>query len=221
MNKVIVVTNLGDFTIQLNADKAPVSVENFLQYVKDGFYTGTLFHRVIKGFVIQGGGYKPIGNQAIAETTGKRASIICESKNGLKNTKYSVAMARTSDPKSANCQFFINTKENKFLDYPSAVDGWGYAVFGEVVDGFEIVDEINNTKVQRVGMHSDVPVEPIVIKKIMLWPEKPLYDRKAGDAVRGDGEEPIGNSTRSKIEYGQPEQEQAHAATPQYIPPPN
>lgn len=220
MNKVIIVTSLGDIVVQLNADRAPKTVENFLQYVDDGFYTGTLFHRVISNFMIQGGGFKAVGNQSMGEASGERVGVENEGRNGLKNTKYSIAMARTAAPHSATSQFFINTKDNSFLNYPGA-DGWGYAVFGEVVDGFAIVDAIEQTKTTRIGIHGDVPAEHITIAKIMRWPTKPLYDHKEGDAVRGEGEAPIGDSTRSKIEYAEPEKEQEHASTPQYIPPPN
>jgi peptidyl-prolyl cis-trans isomerase B (cyclophilin B) len=155
---VILNTNLGKITIELDAEKAPITVENFLQYVKDGHYAGTIFHRVIPGFMIQGGGFEVGMKQK--ET---RDTIQNEAKNGLKNTKYTLAMARTSAPHSASAQFFINTTNNDFLDFPGQ-DGWGYCVFGVVTEGTEVVDAISKTKTTRTGMFADVPVENIIIE---------------------------------------------------------
>ena len=153
-------TSAGDIVVELYPDKAPKTVENFLQYVKDKHYDGTIFHRVIDGFMIQGGGFTPEFRQKPT-----RAPIPLEAKNGLKNDKYTIAMARTMAPHSASAQFFINTKNNDFLNYPGQ-DGWGYAVFGKVVEGQDVVDQINNVKTSRAGMHSDVPSEDVVIEKI-------------------------------------------------------
>jgi peptidyl-prolyl cis-trans isomerase B (cyclophilin B) len=231
MKKVLIATNYGDIAVELYEDKAPLTVANFLKYVTDGFYTDTVFHRTIKNFMIQGGGFALLDKEAGRGIGGlpgyrqKEAStpIQCESKNGLSNDKYTIAMARTSDPHSATSQFFINTKDNLFLNYPGEENGWGYAVFGKVVDGFKVVDTINEVETTRLGMHSDVPKTPVVIESITLWPEKPLYDNKevAGDMPRGEGEKVIGKNVRSKVEYGEPEQEQSESSTPQVVPPPN
>jgi peptidyl-prolyl cis-trans isomerase B (cyclophilin B) len=159
MTSVLLTTNKGNITIELDAEKAPKTVANFLDYVNKGHFSNTIFHRVIKDFMIQGGGFEPGMKQKDTSTT-----VENEGKNGLKNDKYTVAMARTSAPHSASAQFFINTKNNDFLNYPGQ-DGWGYAVFGKVTAGTEIVDELNNVKTSRTGMHSDVPVEPIIIEK--------------------------------------------------------
>jgi peptidyl-prolyl cis-trans isomerase B (cyclophilin B) len=159
MTSVLLTTNKGNITIELDAEKAPKTVANFLDYVNKGHFSNTIFHRVIKDFMIQGGGFEPGMKQKDTSTT-----VENEGKNGLKNDKYTVAMARTSAPHSASAQFFINTKNNDFLNYPGQ-DGWGYAVFGKVSAGTEIVDELNNVKTSRTGMHSDVPVEPIIIEK--------------------------------------------------------
>jgi peptidyl-prolyl cis-trans isomerase B (cyclophilin B) len=156
---VLLTTNLGNIKIELNAEKAPKTVANFLAYVKEGFYTNTIFHRVIGDFMIQGGGFEPGMKQ---KTT--KATIDNEANNGLKNVKYSIAMARTSAPHSASAQFFINTKDNSFLDYPGQ-DGWGYCVFGKVVEGMDVVDKINKVKTSSSGMNQDVPVENVVILK--------------------------------------------------------
>jgi peptidyl-prolyl cis-trans isomerase B (cyclophilin B) len=151
----------GVITIELDAEKAPKSTENFLAYVNSGHYNNTIFHRVIPGFMIQGGGFEPGMKQK--DTL---APIENEAKNGLKNTKYTLAMARTSDPHSASSQFFINVADNGFLNHtaPSA-QGWGYAVFGKVVKGEEIVDAIKGVKTGRKGFHDDVPKEDVVIEK--------------------------------------------------------
>ncbi|MEN3277499.1 MAG: peptidyl-prolyl cis-trans isomerase [Massilia sp.] len=159
MTSVLLTTNKGNITIELDAEKAPKTVANFLDYVNKGHFTNTIFHRVIKDFMIQGGGFEPGMKQKPADAT-----VENEAKNGLKNDKYTIAMARTSAPHSASAQFFINTKNNDFLNYPGQ-DGWGYAVFGKVTSGTEIVDEINGVKTSRSGMHSDVPVEPVIIEK--------------------------------------------------------
>jgi peptidyl-prolyl cis-trans isomerase B (cyclophilin B) len=156
---VIMTTNHGAFTIELNAEKAPKTVENFLAYVKAGHYSNTIFHRVIDGFMIQGGGFEPGMKQKPADT-----NVENEAKNGLKNEPYTLAMARTSDPHSASAQFFINVKNNGFLDYPGQ-DGFGYCVFGKVIEGMDIVDKIRSVKVSRSGMHADVPVEDVIIEK--------------------------------------------------------
>ena len=153
-------TSQGDLRIELDDAKAPISVANFLSYVNKGFYDGTIFHRVIRNFMIQGGGFEPGMKQKPTEQT-----VENEAKNGLKNDKYTIAMARTMAPHSASAQFFINTKNNDFLNYPGQ-DGWGYAVFGKVVEGQDVVDQINNVKTSRAGMHSDVPSDDVVIEKI-------------------------------------------------------
>jgi peptidyl-prolyl cis-trans isomerase B (cyclophilin B) len=157
---VIITTNKGNITVELDAEKAPKTVANFLDYVSKGHYNNTIFHRVIPDFMVQGGGFEPGMKQKPTPTT-----VENEAKNGLKNDKYTLAMARTSDPHSASAQFFINTKNNAFLDYPGQ-DGWGYAVFGKVTDGTDVVDQINKVKTTRSGMFSDVPVDPVIIEKI-------------------------------------------------------
>jgi peptidyl-prolyl cis-trans isomerase B (cyclophilin B) len=156
---VILNTNFGKIKLELDAEKAPKTVENFLSYVRDGHYDGTIFHRVIDGFMIQGGGFEPGMKQKPTKDP-----IENEAKNGLKNDAYTVAMARTSAPHSASAQFFINIKNNSFLDYPGQ-DGWGYCVFGKVTEGQDVVDKIKSVKTGRAGMHSDVPVENVVIEK--------------------------------------------------------
>lgn len=156
---VLLTTNHGNIKIELNADKAPKSVANFLSYVTDGFYDNTIFHRVIGNFMIQGGGFEPGMKQKATKD-----QIENEANNGLKNSPYSIAMARTSAPHSASSQFFINVGNNDFLNYPGQ-DGWGYCVFGNVVEGMEVVDKIKAVKTGRSGMHQDVPVEDVVIIK--------------------------------------------------------
>ncbi|MBS0309601.1 MAG: peptidyl-prolyl cis-trans isomerase [Proteobacteria bacterium] len=156
---VILTTNHGAITLELDATKAPKTVENFLSYVRAGHYDGTIFHRVIDGFMIQGGGFEPGMKQKPTNDP-----VENEAKNGLKNEPYSVAMARTSDPHSASAQFFINVKNNSFLDYPGQ-DGWGYCVFGKVSGGTDVIDKIKAVKTTRAGMHADVPVENVVIEK--------------------------------------------------------
>jgi peptidyl-prolyl cis-trans isomerase B (cyclophilin B) len=157
---VLITTNKGNITVELDADKAPKTVANFLDYVNKGHFSNTIFHRVIPDFMIQGGGFEPDMKQKPTPQT-----VENEAKNGLKNDKYTVAMARTSDPHSASAQFFINTKNNAFLDYPGQ-DGFGYAVFGKVTDGTNVVDEINKVKTTRSGMFADVPADPVIIEKI-------------------------------------------------------
>lgn len=151
-------TSAGDIVVELYPDKAPKTVENFLQYVKDKQYDGTVFHRVIDGFMIQGGGFTPDMKQKPT-----RAPIPLEAKNGLKNDKYTIAMARTSDPNSATAQFFINVKDNANLNAPNP-DGYGYAVFGKVVSGTEVVDKIRTARTGNKGGMPDVPVETITIQ---------------------------------------------------------
>jgi len=157
-------TSMGDITIALNADKAPKSVENFLGYVRDGFYDNTVFHRVIDGFMIQGGGFEAGLKQ---KTT--RAPVENEASNGLKNARYTLAMARTNDPHSATAQFFINVANNDFLNHSApTAQGWGYAVFGEVVEGMEVVDTIKGVKTGNKGFHQNVPVEDVVIVRATI-----------------------------------------------------
>jgi peptidyl-prolyl cis-trans isomerase B (cyclophilin B) len=157
-------TNHGVITIELNEDKAPESCANFKQYVQDGFYDGTIFHRVINGFMIQGGGFEPGMKQK--ET---RAPIKNEADNGLSNINGSIAMARTNDPHSATAQFFINVKDNTFLDHtaPNA-QGWGYCVFGQVVDGMDVVESIKGVATGSSGFHQDVPLEDVIIEKVEI-----------------------------------------------------
>ncbi|MDP2134472.1 MAG: peptidylprolyl isomerase [Sulfuritalea sp.] len=157
-------TSQGTMTIELYQDKAPKTVENFLQYARDGFFNGTVFHRVIPGFMIQGGGFTPDMKQK--ET---RATIQNEARNGLKNETGTLAMARTSDPHSASAQFFINLKDNSFLDYPGR-DGWGYAVFGKVVQGLDVVQKIALVQTTNAGPHQNVPATPILIESVKLLP---------------------------------------------------
>lgn len=160
-------TTQGDIVIALDAENAPKTVENFLTYVKDGFYDGTVFHRVIDGFMIQGGGFEPGLKQKQAN-----APIENEADNGLKNNRYTLAMARTNDPHSATAQFFINVADNDFLNFTAPTPtGWGYAVFGEVIEGTEVVDAIKDVKTGSMGMHQDVPVEDIVIEKATVTAE--------------------------------------------------
>lgn len=151
-------TSMGEIVLELNQDKAPKTVANFMQYVKSGFYKGTIFHRVIDGFMIQGGGFDK--NMSQKPT---KAAIENEAKNGLKNETYTIAMARTGAPHSATSQFFINVNNNTPLDYPSR-DGWGYCVFGKVISGMEVVDKIAKVAVGDQGMHQNVPNKQIVIE---------------------------------------------------------
>jgi len=152
-------TTMGDIVIELDHERAPKSCENFEQYVRDGHYDGTIFHRVINNFMIQGGGFMPDMMQKAT-----REPIENEAKNGLKNVTGSIAMARTMSPHSATAQFFINVKDNGFLDYPGQ-DGWGYCVFGKVTEGMDVINKIKEVDTTNRAGHSDVPVEPIVIVK--------------------------------------------------------
>ena len=153
-------TNLGSFSLERNEGKAPISSKNFKDYVEKDFYNKTIFHRVIDGFMIQGGGFE-------LDMTQKKthSPIKNEASNGLKNEKYTVAMARTSDPDSATSQFFINTSDNSFLDYPGQ-DGAGYCVFAKVTEGFDIIDKINSIQTGSNNGHQDVPVESVIIEEI-------------------------------------------------------
>lgn len=155
-------TNKGDIQIELDFENAPISAKNFEDYAKDGFFTGTIFHRVIKGFMIQGGGFDE--NMSQKPT---KSPIENEAKNGLKNVKYSLSMARTMDPHSATGQFFLNTNDNGFLDYPGQ-DGWGYAVFGKAVAGFDVIDAIESVATGNKAGHADVPTENIVITNTIV-----------------------------------------------------
>jgi peptidyl-prolyl cis-trans isomerase B (cyclophilin B) len=154
-------TSMGRITLRLDAKKAPKTVENFITYVKDGHFDGTIFHRVINGFMIQGGGFDA---KMVQKPT--RDTIENEADNGLQNKAYSIAMARTSEPHSASAQFFINVADNEFLNFKAPTgNGWGYAVFGEVVDGKDVVDQIKAVKTSNSGFHQDVPVETVLIEK--------------------------------------------------------
>ena len=156
---ITLTTNHGNIVLELDHDKAPKTCENFEQYVRDGHYDGTVFHRVINNFMIQGGGFMPDMTQKPT-----RDPIENEAKNGLRNVTGSIAMARTSAPHSASAQFFINVKDNGFLDYPGQ-DGWGYCVFGKVTDGMDVIDKIKMVETTNRAGHSDVPVDPVVIEK--------------------------------------------------------
>jgi len=164
--KAVLHTTYGDITIELDADKAPETAANFAQYVKDGFYNGTIFHRVIPNFMIQGGGFDD--KMAQKKT---RATIKNESDNGLSNETGTVAMARTSDPHSASAQFFINIADNHFLDKARSQDGWGYAVFGKVTDGMDVVNKIKVVPTGSSGFHQDVPKESVLIESAELIEE--------------------------------------------------
>lgn len=162
--RVTLQTNHGDILIELDAEKAPNTVANFLTYVNEGFFDGTVFHRVINNFMIQGGGFDVDMKQKST-----KAPIQNEANNGLKNEPYTLAMARTSDPHSATAQFFINVANNDFLNFTSPTpNGWGYAVFGKVVEGTEIVDKIKGVKTGNRGFHQDVPAEAVIIEKATL-----------------------------------------------------
>lgn len=157
-------TNFGDIAIELNFDKAPVTAANFKQYAEDGFYNGTIFHRVIDGFMVQGGGFDE--NMEQKET---RETIANEADNGLKNDCYTIAMARTMDPDSASAQFFINVKDNDFLNHSAkTTQGWGYCVFAKVTDGTDIVDKIKKVETGSNGFHQDVPTEPVIINTVTV-----------------------------------------------------
>jgi peptidyl-prolyl cis-trans isomerase B (cyclophilin B) len=163
MSKTVeMITSQGTIGIELDDEKAPESVKNFLAYAAAGRYDNTVFHRVIKGFMIQGGGFAPGMSQKPTQ-----APVANEAKNGLKNAKYTLAMARTSAPHSATAQFFINTADNRFLDNDRAQDGWGYAVFGKVVSGQDVVDAIEQVATGNRGGHGDVPREDVVIQRVV------------------------------------------------------
>lgn len=158
---VVLTTSMGAITLELDAKKAPKSVENFVAYVKAGHYDGTIFHRVMDNFMIQGGGFN---DKMVQKPT--KAAIKNEADNGLKNNKYTVAMARTNDPHSATAQFFINVADNDFLNFSSPTErGWGYAVFGRVTAGMDVVDNIKKVKTGNNGFHQNVPLEPVTILK--------------------------------------------------------
>ena len=158
---VVLTTSMGAITLELDAKKAPKSVENFLAYVKAGHYDGTIFHRVMDNFMIQGGGFN---DKMVQKPT--KAAIKNEADNGLKNNKYTIAMARTNDPHSATAQFFINVADNDFLNFSSPTErGWGYAVFGKVTAGMDVVDNIKKVKTGNNGFHQNVPLEPVTILK--------------------------------------------------------
>ncbi len=162
--KVTLHTNHGDITMTLFADEAPKTVENFLRYAREGFYDNTLFHRVIKGFMIQGGGFNL---EMVQKET--HESIHNEADNGLKNKKGTVAMARTQDPHSATSQFFINCADNDFLDFKNkSVGGWGYCVFAEVTEGMTVVHDIEQMRTEGAGWHQDVPVDDVIIERVSI-----------------------------------------------------
>ncbi len=157
-------TNFGDITLALNAEKAPITVANFLRYVENGFYDGTIFHRVINGFMLQGGGFDADMQQKDTEDQIKN-----EADNGLGNDNYTIAMARTSIPDSASSQFFINVADNDFLNHTAPTSsGWGYCVFGKVAEGMDVVDKIKAVKTTSKAGHRDVPVEPVIIEKAVV-----------------------------------------------------
>ena len=161
---VKITTNLGDITLELNADKAPITVANFLQYVEGGFYDGVIFHRVIDGFMVQGGGF-----DADMKQKNTNDEIKNEADNGLGNDKYTIAMARTSIPDSASSQFFINVADNDFLNHTAKTsNGWGYCVFGKVVEGLDVVDKIAKVKTTSKAGHRDVPAESVIIEKASI-----------------------------------------------------
>ena len=162
MTQVKLSTNHGDIVIELNAEKAPITVANFIEYVKAGHYENTIFHRVIGNFMVQGGGFEP----GMKEKKDKRPSIQNEADNGLSNDKYTVAMARTMEPHSASAQFFINVADNSFLNHSGkTAQGWGYAVFGKVVDGQDVVDKIKGVATTSKAGHQDVPKEDVIVEK--------------------------------------------------------
>ena len=159
---IILQTNMGDIHLAVDTEKAPISAKNFTDYVEDGFFDSTIFHRVIPNFMVQGGGMTEDMQQKPT-----KANIENEAKNGLKNKKYTVAMARTAAPHSASSQFFINVADNQFLDCPGQ-DGWGYCVFGKVVEGKEVVDKMQKVETLNLGGHADVPADPIIIEKAYI-----------------------------------------------------
>lgn len=162
--KVTLTTNHGDIVIELNARKAPNTVQNFINYAEKGQYDGTIFHRVISNFMIQGGGFSTDMEQLPTDSP-----IENEANNGLANARGTVAMARTMDPHSATCQFFINVKDNDFLNFSQeSMQGWGYCVFGKVVEGMDVVDAIKEVETGSYSVHQDVPVEPVIIEKAVV-----------------------------------------------------
>ena len=162
MTQVKLTTNHGDIVIELNAEKAPITVANFIEYVKAGHYENTIFHRVIGNFMVQGGGFEP----GMKEKKDKRPSIQNEADNGLSNDKYTVAMARTMEPHSASAQFFINVADNSFLNHSGkTAQGWGYAVFGKVVAGQDVVDKIKGVATTSKAGHQDVPKDDVIVEK--------------------------------------------------------
>lgn len=164
---IVLKTNYGSFTIELDFEKAPISAANFLQYAEDGFYDGTIFHRVIDNFMIQGGGF-----DAGMQEKANRECIENEADNGLQNLSGTLAMARTSDPHSATSQFFINISDNDFLNHRDKTgQGWGYAVFGRVIDGMNVVDKIRNCETASAGGHQDVPVTEVIIESATVTQE--------------------------------------------------
>jgi len=166
--KVILETSMGNITLELYPDKAPATVKNFLAYVDDKFYDGTVFHRVISGFMIQGGGMT-----AEMDEKATRAPVRNEADNGLKNDRGTISMARTPDPNSATAQFFINAKDNTFLNFRSkTMDGYGYCVFGKVTSGMDVVEAIEKTPTTTKGFHQDVPVKPVIIQKAYRLKDK-------------------------------------------------
>lgn len=173
--QVVIETSKGNIVVELFAQEAPKSTENFLAYVDDGFYDGTLFHRVMQNFMVQGGGF-----DAQMQKKDTKAPIVNEADNGLKNTRGTLAMARTNDPHSATAQFFINTVDNKFLDHTGKnVRNWGYAVFGKVIEGMDTVDAIESVRTGRIGRMDDVPVEPVSIVKAYRKPADSAADDEA------------------------------------------
>jgi len=162
--QVLMTTTVGPITLELDTDNAPKTVDNFLSYVADGFYDGTIFHRVIDNFMIQGGGFT-----AGMEQKDTKAPVENEANNGLKNDRGTIAMARTQDPHSATAQFFINVQDNDFLNHTGEnIQGWGYAVFGKVTDGEDVLDKIRCVQTGGQGGHQDVPIEPIIIESVTL-----------------------------------------------------
>ena len=165
--QILMTTTVGPITLELDTDNAPKTVDNFLSYVADGFYVGTIFHRVIDNFMIQGGGFT-----ADMEQKDTKAPVENEANNGLRNDRGTIAMARTQDPHSATAQFFINVQDNDFLNHTGEnIQGWGYAVFGKVTDGEDVLDKIRCVQTGGQGGHQDVPVEPIIIESVTLIDE--------------------------------------------------
>ncbi len=177
---VVMETSMGNIKIELFEDKAPVTVKNFLAYVDDKHYDGTIFHRVMKDFVIQGGGWMPDGNASLGmKEKPTKPPIVSEAANGVKNQKYTIAMARTANPNSATSQFYINVNDNSKLDKEFAADKVGYCVFGKVIEGMDIVEKIRAVKTQRKNEeHTNVPVETVTVKSIKRHDGKPMEEKK-------------------------------------------